>query len=331
MSTNGRDRFVPAASGKGATYTGWQEPLSALVQRLQRAIQGVRDRLRVPSTEMSIWPSAVTGRRLFTPEAGVELVDSDQNNASSQPINVVVRSGRRYTIPMIFPGPGVFIGRWLKVALYMRLHDPELKGDTEAWLPMCSNTGAGTGTNAATDFPYTCRFSLFPLQSQGIPALNGGGDFRPPCLNYFWNLQDPRSGRLYSDRSMSHMMLLPSTWQATTQNGGNALADGDLYDLKVPWVFERDGQLTFTMDPITDLYQFDSSINGTANPMFLPFDDRENGKRDQSVLVQVEMHGFRFETMQDAVRAGALTQRWEDESDGAVIPMGTAGLARKTR
>jgi hypothetical protein len=129
---------------------------------------------------------------------------------------------------------------------------------------------------------------------------------------------------------MSHMMLLPNTVQGNDEGFGE-VADGDLYDLKAPWLFERDGQLTFTMDPITDLYQFDSSINGTAAPMNLPFDDRENGKRDQSVLVQVEMHGFRFETMQDAVHAGALTQRWEDESDGAVIPTGTSGLARKTR
>ena len=325
-STNGRDRFLPAApGGKSVQYTGWQEPLPDLVRRLRARIEGVRQRLEFPTTEVSLWPSAVAGHRIFTPEAGVETVNTQQTEVGGDyPVNVVVRSGKTYTIRIIHPGPGVFVGRWLKVSLWMRLHNPNLKGDTESWLPICSNTGVGSNAAASGPTPYTTNFSIFPVQ----PALPYYPltSLRPPALNYFWNLQDPRNGRLYADKLASHMMLLPNTYQWGGVRGVgpsalvNTLADGDVYDLKAPWVFERDGQATFLFRPTTDFYQFASSIAGNAAPMNLPFDDRQGGIRDQSVKVQVEMHGYRFETMQDAVHAGALTHVWGDDENGADLP-----------
>jgi len=335
MSTNGRDRFLaPSPSGLGSEYAGWQEPLPDLVARLQARIAGLRARLNQPSTEVSIWPSAVAGRHIFTPETSVVQVDTAQTNLGTNPVNVVVRSGKTTNIRIIFPGPGVFVGRWLKCSLFMRLHNPQMRGDSVTWLPIVSNTGAlgSFAVTPALSIPFTTRFSVFPVQPQ-VPFAYGTvlAPFRPPALNYFWNIKDERSGRHYADQLVSHMMLLPSTWQQQGPGAspGMALADGDLFDLKAPWVFERDGQVTFKFRPITDLYQFDSSIAGTAAPMSLPFDDRENGQRNQSVLVQVEMHGYRFETMQDAVHAGAITQIWDDDSNGAPIPKGAARLARK--
>lgn len=335
MSTNGRDRFLSISPGKGAEYAGWQEPLPELVQRLRARIEGLKARLNVPSTEMSIWPSAVSGRHIFRPESTVEQVDTAQSALGTNPINVVVRNNKTTNIRIIFPGPGVFVGRWLTCSVLMRLHNPELKGDTESWLPVVSNSGAigSLAANPAAAIPYTTRFSVFPVQPNVPPAYGpaAGTTFRPPALNYFWNLKDERSGRLYADQMMSHMHLLPETWQMPGAGSTFApvLGDGDLFDLKAPWVFERDGQATFQFRPVTDLYQFDSSIAGTAAPMSLPFDDRENGLRDQSVKVQVELHGFRFETMQDAVHAGALTPNWGDDSNGASLPPGAVKMARK--
>jgi len=313
-----------------------------LVQRLKRRIQSVRARLGQPTTEISIWPSAVAGQHVFKPSAEVVQVDTAQLNAGTNPVNVVVPSAKTTNIRMIFPGPGVFIGRWLKANLYMRLHDPQLKGDTVAWLPVVSNTGVWGSTTDVLNVPFTTRFSVFPRQPQ-TPAAYGNGvgasRLTPPALNYFWNMKDERSGRMYSDRELSHMMLLPNTWQRSGDDQvadplggapvGYPVADGDLFDLKCPWVFERDGQATFFFRPITDLYQFASSLSGTDPIVGLPFDDRENGVRDQSMKVQVEMHGLRFETMQDAVHAGALTQIWDDDSNGDPLPEGTARMARK--
>lgn len=330
VSSNGRDRFLPAApGGDSVKYTGWQEPLPELVARLRARIAGVRQRLEFPATDVSIWPSAVAGHRIFAPEKGVEYVDALQNN-TTYPVNVVVRSGKTYDIRVIHPGPGVFVGRWLKVSLWMRLFMPSRHGDTEAWLPMPSNTGVGHATIGTPDpTPYTTNFSIFPVQPH-LPTLISG--VRPPALNYFWNLSDPRNGRLYSDKLASHMMLLPSTYQTGAPNkggpSGNSLGDGDVFDLKSPWVFERDGQFTFQFRPTTDFYQFDSSIPGDQPPMNLPFNDLQGGLRDQSVKVQVELHGYRFETMQDAVHAGALTHKWDDESNGADTPV-AAILPRK--
>lgn len=328
-STNGRDRFVALSPGKGAAYPGWQEPLPDLVARLRSHVDGLRGRLNVPDTQTSIWPSAVAGRYIYHPDDKVLDVDVTQKDKDFQPVNMVVPSGRTVDIRLIFPGPGVFVGRWLKCSVYMRLHCPTLKGDNEMWLPVVSNTGAGV--NAST--PFTTRFSVFPLQPQTpYIAVPGPGDvIRPPALNWCWNLKDTRSGRLYADRLISNMMMLPSTWmgEAGAVTGGSQPRDGDLFDLRTPWVFERDGQLSFQFRPITDLYQFASSIPGDGPVMGLPFDDREGGKRDQSVLVQVEMHGFRFETMQDALHAGALTQVWGDDSNGAPVPLSAIRMAKK--
>lgn len=325
-STNGRDRFVALAPGKGAEYPGWQEPLPDLVARLQAHVDGIRGRLDQPTTRTSIWPSAVAGRYTFQPSDKVLDVDVSQNNRGTQPVNMVVPSGRTFDIRMIFPGPGVFVGRWLKCSIFMRLHCPTLKGDNEMWLPVVSNTGAGV--DAST--PFTTRFSVFPAQPQtpGIAQI-AQDSIRPPALNWCWNVKDARSGRLYADRPVSNMMMLPSTWmgEGGAVTGGSQPRDGDLFDLRTPWVFERDGQASFQFTPITDLYQFDSIKSGTD--IGLPFDDREGNKRNQSVLVQVEMHGYRFETMQDALHAGALTQVWGDDSNGAPVPLAAIRMAKK--
>lgn len=323
-STNGRDRFVALSPGKGAEYQGWQEPLPDLVARLRSHVDGLRGRLDNPGVDTSIWPSAVAGRYIFQPDSKVLDVDVLQTGVATSPVNMVVPSGRTFDIRLIFPGPGVFVGRWLKCNVFMRLHCPTLKGDNEMWLPVVSNTGAGVNA----DTPFTTRFSVFPAQPQTPPIAYPGYNINPPALNWCWNLKDTRSGRLYADRPISNMMMLPGTWQGEggAVTGGSQPRDGDLFDLKTPWVFERDGQASFQFTPITDLYQFDSSLSGTE---FLPFDDREGGKRTQSVLVQVEMHGFRFETMQDALHAGALTQVWGDDSNGAPVPLAAIRMAKK--
>jgi hypothetical protein len=139
-------------------------------------------------------------------------------------------------------------------------------------------------------------------------------------INFLWNMVDTKSQRRLADAYISQMVFTPPSAPVTQEAGSfqfgvttkiqahERVPDGDLFRFCTPWVFERDGQVNFIFRPITPVLQFDSSIAGTDPVVGLPYDDRINGIRDQRVRVQVEIHGYRFETDQDAIRAGALTR-----------------------
>jgi hypothetical protein len=131
-------------------------------------------------------------------------------------------------------------------------------------------------------------------------------------INFLWNMVDTKSQRRLADAYISQMVLTPPSLPETQSNAQDhafeSLPDGDFFKFCTPWVFERDGQANFTFRPITPVFQFDSSLAGTDAAVGLPYDDRVNGKRDARVRVQVELHGYRYETDQDLIRAGALTR-----------------------
>lgn len=295
---------TPLKTTKASFWTGWTKPLQDVVHTLEADIASLQARLRVPIQKGR--PSAYMGVREFLPEASIVEVDVNQDGQGTAPCNYVVRDGQDYSIPIIFPGPGVFVAHEIVVSIFQR--------DISA---AKQEMYAGMNTNAYSLQNYnsfTTKFSVYPKQT-------AGSSFLPPqherTINFFWNMVDTKSQRLLADSYISHMVLTPRSLPVFVAEGGTIeearvfrekLPDGDLFKFSTPWVFERDGQANFSFRPITPVFQFDSSLAGDDPVVGLGYDDRVNGKRDQRVRVQVELHGFRYETDQDLIRAGALTR-----------------------
>jgi hypothetical protein len=211
-----------------------------------------------------------------------------------------MRDANTYEIPFQFTAEGVFVARFLKVAIKQRLF-------VTPWgrpVQMAASYNARFPGNLAG--AWTPKFSIFPRQ----PAQTST-DFAVPSVSYYWSMRD-NTGWQLSDNLQSHVMLHPNTVTPYRPIDDEMrwvpLLDGGLYEFDVPWAFERDGQCVFTIRPTTPILQFDSSIAGDNAIIGLPFDDRESGVRNQAVTVTVELHGRRFLTDQDAMRAGALTR-----------------------
>lgn len=307
----------PGGAGGGASaWGGWVRPLPDLIDQLRADVEGLQ--LRVKDPVGPGVPAAYQGVKVFLPETAEFNVDTLQTHVGTNPCNFVVRDGTTYEIPIVFPGPGVFIARYLKVSIYQRLFVPAYNGPV--FLPVMTNTQAFVVAHTS----WTTKFSVPPVQ-----PFQATGKKPLGAINYFWNIIDTKSGRKLADDLVSHMMLLPRTYMPLDDGGASpsileiaSLPDGDLLELDAPWVFERDGQVAFLFRPITPMLQFASSISG--NTAGYGFDDRENSVRNQSVTVTAELHGYRYETDQDAIRAGVLTR----EQDGV---QGVFGDGRKER
>ncbi len=122
-------------------------------------------------------------------------------------------------------------------------------------------------------------------------------------VNYFWNIVDRDSDRKYCDDLVSSNALL--------RQGSMSPVDGNLLKFNTPWLFERAGIIDFEWFPVTDVLQLDPTSTSfplitTANPS-INIDDREDGgtKRDQSVLVKVELHGTKYFDKWDYIRREA--------------------------
>ena len=315
----------PLKKNQASWWTGWNKPLHDLLHTLEADLAGLKARLREPIHKGK--PASYVGFRDFIPEQSVVQIDTAQTGQGTNPCNYVVRDGQDYDIPVILPGPGVFVAEELTVAIFQQNYAPKsasFSANTVTYkdlVAMQSEMAPNAFVFPSADTPYfSTKFSVYPRQSNlaylGIP-LNSA--LLPPqatrTLNYFWNLIDTKSQRRLADAYISQMVLTPPSLpvgQVETTAGRNkvyeSVPDGDLFRFCTPWVFERDGQLNFTFRPITPVFQFDSALSGTSDAVGLPYDDRVNGIRDQRVRVQVEIHGYRFETDQDAIRAGALTR-----------------------
>lgn len=315
----------PLKTGAASFWTGWNKPLRELLHTLEADLAGLKARLREPIHKGK--PASYVGFRDFIPERSIVQVDTAQTGEDTNPCNYVVRDGQDYDIPIIMPGPGVFVAEELTVAIFQQHYAPTAA--TTGQVTEYTNLVAMQAEMApnALVFPsaqtpfFTTKFSIYPQQTTRtyLGASGFSTFYIPPqsqrTLNYFWNLIDTKSQRRLADAYISQMVLTPPSLPVT-QAGGNtgsdlafeSVPDGDLFRFCTPWVFERDGQLNFTFRPITPVFQFDSALAGTDPAVGLPYDDRINGIRDQRVRVQVEVHGYRFETDQDLVRAGVLTR-----------------------
>jgi hypothetical protein len=216
-------------------------------------------------------------------------------------------------------GDGVFVMNRVKVAVTQRVFVTPFGRAVDIPCPVlqvgfANRLAAVPRENAQA---WTTKFSVFPKQPEGLVT----GAFVPEsvlfgAVSYFWNMRDDRTGRYLSSDLMPCTELQP-TYVAPAQYlnaadgrpiGRVPLSNGGFYEVRTPWMFERDGQATLHFRPITPIFQFDSSLAGTNAAVGLTYDDREGGKRIQPVTVAVEYHGYRYRTDQDAIRAGALTR-----------------------
>lgn len=318
----------PLKKNQASWWTGWTKPLHDVIHTLEADIAGLHARLRNPVQKGR--PASYVGIRDFLPESSIVQVDTEQTGEGTNPCNYVVRDGQDYDIPIIMPGPGVFIAQELVVSIFQQQYAPiSASVTTEGRETVLTNVNL-TAMNAemranafvfpSSETPYfTTKFSVYPQQTNlAYLGYTGARKFvMPPqaqrTINFLWNMVDTKSQRRLADAYISQMVLtppsLPETHTGAFDNYAfESLPDGDFFKFCTPWVFERDGQANFTFRPITPVFQFDSSLSGTDEAIGLPYDDRVNGKRDARVRVQIEIHGYRFETDQDLIRAGALSR-----------------------
>ena len=325
----------PLKTSRASFWTGWTKPLHDLIHTLEADVAGLRARLKHPIHKGR--PASYVGFRDFIPERSVVQVDTAQTGEGTNPCNYIVRDGQDYDIPIIMPGPGVFVAEELTVAIFQQQYAP-ISASIEEGVLTNVNLAAMQAEMRANTFPFpssaqtpyfTTKFSIYPQQLSGTYL---GVDFEierfaiaaqsQRTINYLWNMIDTKSQRRLADAYISQMVFTPPSAPVlqersffttpppvTTRNQAHErIPDGDLFRFCSPWVFERDGQANFTFRPITPVLQFDSALAGTDPAVGLPYDDRINGIRDQRVRVQVEIHGYRFETDQDLIRAGALVR-----------------------
>lgn len=282
---------IPAAPGRGSIAQGFQPSIQAVADQLAVEAHSLKARLDVGDIEGE--PASYQGVRVFEPEITKFPIDSRQDwTQPTQNVNYVVRDGNVYDIPIIVPGPGVFIATGITVAITQRHFDGPANIINEQ--NYSSNwTSFNNGIN------WTTKFALWPFQPGG-DAL-GGERAKAPMINFFWNLLDARTGDLYSDQMLNHLLLKP---RQMAEIGflpyKSFFSDGGLLKFDTPWVFPYGSQVIFKFQPITPVVQLDSTIGSPANG--LNYDDRQNtdpadptkGVRDQSVTVKVVLHGYRM-------------------------------------
>jgi len=308
---------IRLSAGTGSRWTGWQKRVSDTLDQLSADVEGLALRLQRPARPGI--PASYQATRVFQPE-GSAVVDTEQDGASANLVNYVVRDGQTYDIPCKFTGDGVFVVNRVKVAITQRVFVTPLGRPVDIPCPV-NQVGFANRLLAvdgqANAQAWTTKFSVFPKQPEGLVT----GAFVPEAVlfgavTYFWNMRDDRTGRYLSNNLMPCTELQPNyVAPAHAQASADArpimrvpISDGGFYEVRTPWMFERDGQATFQFRPITPIFQFDSSLAGTDAAVGLTYDDREGGRRIQPVTVAVEYHGYRYRTDQDAVRAGALTR-----------------------
>ena len=291
---------------------GWTKPLEEEIQQLEAELAGLAAQLTNPVGKGK--PACYVGHRLFEPQTDISFaVDTEQDGASANLCNYVVKDGQDYRIPVAFSGPGVFLAKYLQVRIYQRFFAPAAA--KAFWCPVSTLIDYTLAAAPATvGHKWTTKFMVYPKQPNALDGNTSPGFSGLRKMNYFWNVLDTRSGRYFSDDLVPHLALLPrlppNPNKLRPQGGYTQFSqtrDGGFLKFRGPgWLFERDAQAAFVFRPITPVLQFDSSIAGNNAAIGLPYDDREQGVRRQSVAVQVEFHGVRYETTQDALRAGAV-------------------------
>jgi hypothetical protein len=263
--------------------------LSDIERQLVAARNGLKARIAGINTRAD--PGCYTGEMVFHPEAQSFPLDVLQDGTTVL-VNYIVKSGYTYNIPIRCCGDGVFKATSVRCVVFQRFYNATPGIMFVCQLPVVPNTW-----NPAGPMAWTQKWSCYPYSRASPGAWFG----QTPSINYHWNLQDPISGSLYSDNMLPAEAMLPRHYvpavardQQGTKLGPVHLIDGDWHEFETPWEFETGQSVNFMFRPITDIVQVDSSIDqGPAGQNVLLYDDRENGRRDMSVTVQVELQGER--------------------------------------
>jgi hypothetical protein len=258
---------------------GWLDSLKAQIVRLQNEVKGVEARAKRAMPDNSE-PAAVVAKRTFEPSGPVFNFDYKQDGVSGVQSQVILQDGVTYEIPVTFPPPGLFVARFVKVALYQRIFNPT-NGPMQLPVVYGNYFVGNKDQTLKYCFPDNTTIATRRTSRQ---------------ISFLWNLIDTKSGVRLSDELLPDLALLP-------QDAAAEGSTGNYLELASPWLFERDAQLTFLFRPITP------AIQPTATSGYFPysFDDREqnNTSRNMAITVQLELHGTRFLTVQDAFRRGA--------------------------
>lgn len=246
-------------------------------------------------------PSCLVGSRLFPARTDESFNVVLPYSAGIIPTgtvaaNYIIRDANTYQIPIRNNATGAFCVKYISVYISQRIYNANIKKETFVRVP----------TNRLSGNTSSFKYAMYNMY-----ALTGG-------FNYFWNIEDAKSGRLLGDDLMSHLVMTPRTnpYQAAydsvnylnTVLNNNQTFDGDFFELEVPWIIERDGQVNFHFRPITPLMQFDSSISdGRTTTNSYVGDTREAGIRRQDATVYIELHGHKIKSDQDLMKIGALT------------------------
>lgn len=297
------DKFVQKlAAGKAALETGWTKPLEDQHYQLMQEIAGLEERLAF--SEQEAIPCAYAAKRVFdvdtTSTIQVDLAQTGQLPITLTDMYYVVKDGVTYDIPIVIPGPGAFCAEKIVVSCFHKYYSDEEKRYVEKNI---------TGIQQTAIFNYTVKFSAAPCQwtwdataASSEPIEIGAPKESTSVfeasylgLNYFWNLVDSKSGaRLADDLLSQHALLQRSVEISKTTNLYQrpplSYGDGAFFEFDVPMVFERDGQANFMFRPIT------------------PFLQKADCQNPSSVVVQVELHGYRVNKAQDYLRVGALSR-----------------------
>ena len=319
------EKQVPLRPGSDAPV-GWIYSLEQKLRQVYQEVEGLK--LRVGTQYKGGVPACYIGEKLFFPEEQSFQIPTDYNaEGPLEPVNYVVRSGQSYSIPLVIDAPGVFAARYLKVTVSQRYNFPTSGANVPGagqggviWFPLPPKDFMNVGSGPFQLWPFSdaCRFSTqkyslmteatFPslvgvISGEGIGVNNVKSSSLTVGIDFFWNIIDQDSQRRYSEELISSVALL--------RQGSMSPVDGNLLKFNTPWLFERAGIVDFQFFPITDVLQLDPTstifpIVSTAGPG-LPIDDREDGgaKRDQSVLVKVELHGTKYYDKWDYIRREA--------------------------
>lgn len=266
---------IPAAPGRGSLAQGFQPTIQATTEQLAAETNALKQRLAAGDIEGE--PTAYHGVRVFEPEtSSFNLSYMAFNGVQTSPVNYVVRDGQTYDIPILTPGPGVFVATGVTVSIYRRLYDPKAaepmqQNYSSSWASFYTSASIVAGEPPT----FTTKFSL-PYEQYAFNVA-------PLEMSFFWNLLDARTGNLYSDYPLNHLALRPRQ---------DHTLDGGLFKFDTPWVFPYGTGAVFKFQPINPVVQFDSSIGQAVTK--LSYDDRENGKRNQSVTVKAVLHGYRM-------------------------------------
>ena len=121
----GNDPRLPIGGGPQAL--GFVQTMRGKLAELKRETQGLLDRLRYPYAEGV--PCSYVGEKVFTPET--QTFQTKAGRVGFPPftslpddlidVNYVVKDALTHDVPVVFPGPGVFVARYLHVEFYQRI------------------------------------------------------------------------------------------------------------------------------------------------------------------------------------------------------------------